>query len=381
MKPILLSICVCSIHQRLSTLHELLSMLNKQERIDEVEILVLADSGLDVIGSKRNRLVAQARGQYVAHIDDDDLVDSAYIPKMLAAIDQNPGVDAVALRGRRTENGGQSHVLFDYRLNGDEGVWVDGVLWRGPSHLCAIRSEIVKSIPFPIPAAGEDLAWGIAIKPFVKTIARAGLEGEILYHYRWDSTKTRHHETMPNRTHQQIFTPQYTEFSGPGSTFEASAPYREFLSNFIEERAIRSILDLGCGDLVVMSNTDLHGASYHGIDCIPDRIARNAKRHPEKLFSVGDIQTTKTGDADLVVCKDVVQHWSTPEILAWLEHLKTQPFKYALVTNCNYGATVNLPIHTGSWRAIDLTAPPFSIGTVVFRWDTKDVVLIKGNKT
>jgi SAM-dependent methyltransferase len=185
-------------------------------------------------------------------------------------------------------------------------------------------------------------------------------------------------------THAEIFTPQYTEFSGPGSTLGFSKPYREFLEDFLNSKpidnrsgGIESVLDLGCGDMTVMSATDLQGALYFGVDVIEERVQRNQDRFPRFHFECRDIQTWTYPRTDLIVCKDVIQHWSTYEIREWLHHLQKQAFRYALITNCNYGPEVNTDITTGGWRPIDLTAHPFLVGNVVFRWNDKDVVLIE----
>lgn len=195
MKSIKLSICVCSLHARRTKLMELLHELQHQARLDEVEILVGIDAGQALIGTKRNRLVQQARGKYISHIDDDDLVHGSYIPKILHAIDNNPGVDAIVLRGERIENGlAGSGVLFDYRVQSGLTQTIDGVIWRSPGHVCPIRRELAQMIYFP-ESEPEDLIWCDAIAPFLETEARAGREGEILYYYRWDSTKRYRWET------------------------------------------------------------------------------------------------------------------------------------------------------------------------------------------
>lgn len=194
-------------------------------------------------------------------------------------------------------------------------------------------------------------------------------------------------------THERIFKPQYLEKSGPGSTYSYSAPYRAFLERFIQQYDITSILDLGCGDMEIMSHVARITRSdrpmhYHGVDCIPELIARNKEQYPGYSFSCADLRlypvlaggwTTKN---TLVLVKDVIQHWSTTEICRWLFNFKPH---MALVTNCNYGPTVNTDIETGGWRAIDLMRSPFSqfcSGEVVFQWGDdiggyKDVVLIK----
>jgi len=183
-----------------------------------------------------------------------------------------------------------------------------------------------------------------------------------------------------DKTHEEIFAPQYIDSSGPGSTLEFTKPYRLFVGKFILAHEVMSVYDLGCGDAVVGTGIPLYGASYLGVDVIPERIERNRQQYAMGLhkFEAADLRHCYPS-ADLVLVKDVIQHWSNDEIVKWLAHLRACPFKYALITNCSYGE-VNGDIKTGGWRAIDLTKPPFSVGEIVFSWGepNKDVVLIKG---
>lgn len=184
--------------------------------------------------------------------------------------------------------------------------------------------------------------------------------------------------------HTRAFAPQFTVQSGPGSTAAFSAPYRTWLETFLMwDDKIASIVDLGCGDMEIMSRVNLHGADYLGIDCIDERICRNRVQHPHMKFEIGEFHTMEIPECDLILCKDVLQHWKTADILAWLEQLRAHRdrFRYALLTNCNYLTdAVNADILTGRWRPLDLTKPPFSIGHVAFSWGSpnKDVVLVDG---
>lgn len=180
--------------------------------------------------------------------------------------------------------------------------------------------------------------------------------------------------------HAKIFTPQYAERSGAGSTLEFSAPYRAFVERFLAEHPdVRTVRDLGCGDGVVASGIAWGDVAYVGIDCIEDRVRRNRAVYPRLSFEYGDLRRS-AAVADLIIVKDVIQHWSTPEIQDWLSTLSG--FRYALVTNCCYGDTINVDAWTGGWRAIDLTRPPFLRGEVVLSWGSpnKDVVLLRGDK-
>lgn len=178
--------------------------------------------------------------------------------------------------------------------------------------------------------------------------------------------------------HEPIFAPRFAEDSGPGSTPEFSAPYREFLEDFIASNAIDTIVDLGCGDAEIMSRVNMSCASYVGLDVVKERIEKNQARFPQLSFVHTDLRHASLC-ADLVLCKDVLQHWSNDEIQQWLENeLAHGEFRYALITNCNYSDAVNKDIRTGGWRPLDLLAPPFNVkGQVVFQWNQKDVVLIE----
>lgn len=387
-----LSIIIISLVERATSLARLLDQLRKQLRVIECEIVVVVDSGQERIGAKRNRAVEATIGEYVIHIDDDDEVSDHYLDRILTAINGNPGVDAVIVPGVCTSPGHQS-CWFDYRLDGIEGQWINRTIWRSPGHVCAIRRELARAVRFPEIQRGEDLQWSAKLAELLKTAVRAS--DEALYFYRLDPSKAPSVVAMPKvqmaaaSTHEAVFTPQYVDRSGPGSEVAYSQPYRRWLGTFIFEHSIKSIIDLGCGDAVVMRNT-LRAANtpaYLGIDVIPERIRRNREEAlPWFNFECADLRTASL-DAELIVCKDVLQHWSTPDIEGFLDRLLANhdKFRFALITNCNYGETVNTDIVTGGWRALDLTKPPFEslLGEIVFQWGDdraghKDVVLIKG---
>jgi hypothetical protein len=189
------------------------------------------------------------------------------------------------------------------------------------------------------------------------------------------------------KSHQAIFTPQYTERSGPGSTVAFSEPYRSFVANFARTMGVETVVDLGCGDMNVSGHIDFGDAYYIGFDVIEERIRRNEARFdaPKYIFGCADLREHRP-IADLVLVKDVIQHWSNADIVEWLAMLIRCPFRYALITNCNYTdgrvPPVNSDIPTGSWRPVDLTMPPFSIGDCVLRWGdpAKDTVLVCGTR-
>ena len=60
-----------------------------------------------------------------------------------------------------------------------------------------------------------------------------------------------------------------TPVCGEGSTVEHTAPFSSFLTRLCsaEWGQVRSVADLGCGDLTFMSSVDIGDVRYRGFDC------------------------------------------------------------------------------------------------------------------
>jgi hypothetical protein len=79
--------------------------------------------------------------------------------------------------------------------------------------------------------------------------------------------------------------------------------------------------------------------------------------------------------ADLLIAKDVLQHWSNDDILAFLPRLKN--YRVALIINGFPDALMgrlNQDIATGAYhRPVDLSQPPFNLpGWFVFGFQTEE---------
>lgn len=119
--------------------------------------------------------------------------------------------------------------------------------------------------------------------------------------------------TMDNRSfwnHRYKTFPQIG--SGPGSRGYAAVYKNEMIRGTIEKYGIRSILDIGCGDLCWLDDEIMKVCSYVGCDIAESIIERNASVQPafsSSNFLVHDIvREPLTLTADLVVCFDVLIH-------------------------------------------------------------------------
>jgi cellulose synthase/poly-beta-1,6-N-acetylglucosamine synthase-like glycosyltransferase len=176
--PKRLSLLICSLTERDHKLQRLLDVLNPQIN-EQVEVLWYVDNGEATIGDKRNDLVAAANGDYIAFIDDDDMVSDDYVEKILKAVESDP--DCASLTGIIYFANGASRI-FDHSIEHDGWfTGADGNYYRTPNHLNAIKASIVRRFPFKPLNHGEDQHFSNLIKHALSSEVRVA--GEIYYYY------------------------------------------------------------------------------------------------------------------------------------------------------------------------------------------------------
>ena len=168
---------------------------------------------------------------------------------------------------------------------------------------------------------------------------------------------------MKERFEQIYATNEWVKGSGEGSFPINNRGYIAFLEGFLREHAIESVVDLGCGDWQFSKDIDWGHSHYHGFDIVASVIVGNRKRYSSETvrFSAYSGDFNELPGGDLLIAKDVLQHWSDETIERFLPHLRR--YRYALITNCvnPEGETVNVDIQDGDARYLDLRLPPFSI--------------------
>jgi len=154
--------------------------------------------------------------------------------------------------------------------------------------------------------------------------------------------------------------------SGEGSHVDATVAYRQVLEAVAGASDVGSIVDAGCGDWQFSRLVNWSGARYTGIDIVPEVVAVNTESFgTDRLeFFTGDIRTQVLPRADLLICKDVLQHWDIDSIRAFLAR-NLGRYRYALITNDVSSVHIdagmlNAEIALGAWRPVDLERPPFA---------------------
>jgi SAM-dependent methyltransferase len=153
--------------------------------------------------------------------------------------------------------------------------------------------------------------------------------------------------------------------SGEGSLALHVRPYVKFLQRFLRLRRVASVVDLGCGDLHFSQMIRWDDIEYRGYDIVPAVVAANRLRFQTQQISFHEIGTdfSDLPPADLLIVKDVLQHWSDETVTRFLPVLSR--YRCALITNCvnPAGPTANLPISDGGFRCVDVRLPPFHVDT------------------
>ena len=153
--------------------------------------------------------------------------------------------------------------------------------------------------------------------------------------------------------------------SGTGSTLEVTSEYRAYIEQFIKTHDVKSVVDAGCGDWEFSSAVDWNHARYLGVDISTEVIKRVSRKYkkPGVSFMVGDV-TDSLPAADLLLCKDVLQHLPNRLIIKFIKNnLKKGKYRWVIITNDRGGD--NLDIKPGGYRLIDLSIPPFEVKGLV----------------
>lgn len=157
------------------------------------------------------------------------------------------------------------------------------------------------------------------------------------------------------RTHKEIFTEIYDKNiwggSGGGSDPGNTVEYRALLQKFLKDYNIKTVVDFGCGDWAFSKLIDWTGIEYIGIDCVQSVVESNRNKYPHR-FVHGYTMTGYLG-VDLLIMKDVLQHWSVDEINAHMSRvIASNNFKYILITNTASQEYDNQDIEAGQTRGL-----------------------------
>jgi 2-polyprenyl-3-methyl-5-hydroxy-6-metoxy-1,4-benzoquinol methylase len=151
--------------------------------------------------------------------------------------------------------------------------------------------------------------------------------------------------------------------SGTGSDPKNAKEWIDVVNSIINEKNIKSILDIGCGDWRIGKELNLDNINYLGLDASSDII--NKIKHNKKSnikFINYDAELYKFHNVDLILIKDVLQHLSSDSVKNILSKV-FEYAKYALICNDFNKDNENLnncKISSGGLTCLDLNKTPFN---------------------
>lgn len=199
-----LSILVCSVHTRYNTFllnieQQLFDQYKALSEPDQhrVEIVILTDNKMMMLGHKRNVMVELAQGKYVAFVDDDDRISEDYIQQLLDATASD--ADSIVFQAEVSLNGEPPKLCY-YSKDFKRDANLRDAYQRIPNHICCVkRSKALKS-SFPNVLYGEDAGYGKVLLPHLKTEHKID---KVLYYYDYNSDTTETQAWRNNKTPQR----------------------------------------------------------------------------------------------------------------------------------------------------------------------------------
>jgi hypothetical protein len=212
-----------------------------------------------------------------------------------------------------------------------------------------IKNFVKHRAPYLVPAYSY-ICWNFFIRPRWQ---RMGVAAVFTEHYRnngWGSSES---------------------VSGTGSTVGQTAVVREILLQIVRTYEIGTVLDIPCGDFNWMRLVDLP-VRYIGADIVDDLVAENNRKfaNPGCSFIKLDLTEDPLPQADLIMCRDCLFHFSFEHIAKALTNIKGSGARFVLATT-NSRLDRNRNIVTGGWRRLNLRKPPFSLPEPLMLIDEK----------
>jgi hypothetical protein len=179
--PMTLSIGILTVPERRAMLDHLLDHLYAQiTRHAPREAEILIDAGDGNMGAKRQRILDRAVGKYIIFVDDDDWVSGSFVADHVRALREMPDADCASLAGVMT-TAGAAPEKFVHSINVAGEQTIDGVHYRFPRHINAIRLDLARSVGYKDIDYVDDQDFALRVRPLLKREANTGAKPSYFY--------------------------------------------------------------------------------------------------------------------------------------------------------------------------------------------------------
>lgn len=154
---------------------------------------------------------------------------------------------------------------------------------------------------------------------------------------------------------------------GAGSMLKTTQNLRLHLPQMLFRFGVKRLLDAPCGDGNWISQTNLTGIEYIGVDLSRENLACAMGREPKEgfepksqVFSTADIAAMDLPQVDAILCRDFFQHLKTSAALAILYNIRKSGIHTLFATS--FENEVNEEIGPEMFRPLNLMVEPFNLG-------------------
>jgi len=159
--------------------------------------------------------------------------------------------------------------------------------------------------------------------------------------------------------------------SGIGSTVGATETLRWLLPYILKSLDVITFLDAGCGDLNWIKRVPLPIDHYIGIDIVEELIKQNKEKYPSDWtsFYCLDLTVDPLPNADLVFCRDCLQHLSFNDIKLAINNFKKSGATYLMATTYFNVRQNTFDINSGNFHVVNLMKEPFNLPEPIIAFD------------
>ena len=140
----------------------------------------------------RNVGVAASKGEFIAFVDSDDIIQKNYLEKLMQYMTEEVDIVesnfTVSKKDFLVENSKETRILFEGNSNEAVKIFPNHVLSVNPVTKL-YRRKIVESLPYPEGLIFEDVYCGIGMLKYIRKIIKIDYVG---YYYRQHQASTMH---------------------------------------------------------------------------------------------------------------------------------------------------------------------------------------------
>ena len=140
------------------------------------------DAGAGSIGAKRQRMIEKATADYIAFVDDDDMVSADYLDRIMPCLQSRPDCVGITMHVTMDGRDWDPSPIFRHSLR-----YKENHQWHGqdrtPHHLCPLKRTIAIESRFPDLMWGEDFSFALGLLSRLHSEEWSGDEAIYFYNY------------------------------------------------------------------------------------------------------------------------------------------------------------------------------------------------------